>query len=165
MTALQGAKRNTGAMFTRKKELKAYKQLFDHSKTATVNYEELAKALDGGGGEMELKDLRHGTPVTCRLSNIYINDAKISIDGSTYYICQNTEAACSNTAKETFGYKYSWLLKRAGESINRAGSVEAIGKNHNVTDLVIVGVDRAYKGIDRTLSKWWKPLQINEKGE
>lgn len=53
---------------------------------------------------------KHGDKVTCKIKQISITDARISIDSDgTPYICQN--AASGSTASNMLGYSCSWMLE------------------------------------------------------
>ena len=73
-------------------------------------------------GELTLRDystyiplrewLHDGDKVTCWIYSDYIEDARISIVGDKYYICQNFKDG--NYTANKFGYKYSWNFQDDG---------------------------------------------------
>lgn len=52
----------------------------------------------------------HGKSVTCEIKGKTITNAKIAVEGSKVYICQNQKDG--NEAVNTLGYKYSWIISR-----------------------------------------------------
>lgn len=70
----------------------------------------LADKVKMKGGKMKLKDLKHGTRVTCEIEGTKIDDAKIAIENERYFICQNLEEG--SEVEDKLGYKYSWLFGR-----------------------------------------------------
>ena len=61
-------------------------------------------------------ELKHGMRVTCKIKDIQINDAKLSInkDGNVY-ICQNKLSRYN--AENKLGYKYSWWVANYNKNL------------------------------------------------
>ncbi len=57
--------------------------------------------------KLKRRQLFHGMEVRCVIDGTLIEDAKISIDYSGIYICQNELEGLECSDK--LGYKYSWL--------------------------------------------------------
>jgi hypothetical protein len=56
---------------------------------------------------LKKESLYHGMSVKCIISNIVIDDAKVSFDDNDIYICQNIINGID--CKKKFGYRYSWV--------------------------------------------------------
>jgi len=54
-------------------------------------------------------NLKHGDYVTCEIEGVKITDARISISGSDYYICQNLKRG--SHAPNKLGYDSSWQFR------------------------------------------------------
>lgn len=66
---------------------------------------------------------KHGDHVQCKIQGAHIKDARISIQGTEIYICQNQQSGRMTANK--FGYKFSWI----------AGECSTYLKEYGVTEL------------------------------
>lgn len=81
----------------------------------------------------------HGAKVKWEMNGLIIDDARVSVDVSCIYICQNKKAG--HKAPELFGYKYSWLVAEApDEPVD--GKIELIATAKEYADEVIEEVDK-----------------------
>lgn len=55
----------------------------------------------------DVKQLRTGMKVRCKIDDVNIDDAKVYIDDDFIHICQN-ELSGYNNSPDLFGYRYSW---------------------------------------------------------
>ena len=74
---------------------------------------------------------KHGQRVTCTISGMRIDDARISIDPSceNVFICQNLKDG--QDAPDKLGYRYSW-------TIGKNGTWPDSGEYTNVTNLKVI---------------------------
>lgn len=81
----------------------------------------------------------HGAKVKCKIGDHIINDARVSVDGSRIYLCQN-EVEGSRTVN-MFEYKYSWFVADYSTSTILPG-IELIATAKEYADEVIEEVDK-----------------------
>lgn len=84
---------------------------------------------------MKLKDCFVGRRVSCCIEGTAIEDAKLTKEGTYFYICQDEKDG--RDAYDKLGYKHSWVVER--------GTARDL-ENNGVTDLKLISTGKITEG-------------------
>ena len=108
-------------------------------------------------------EYKHGDYVKCRIHNVDINDARISIEASGIFICQNHYDGA--IAEHRFGYTYSWCVGSLGDMNPSNSSCYDLERCHKIRRDYVYQSDDGETAIVLAVVDNYAVYEIEESGD